>query len=233
MLIPIPALNDNYIWLYARDNLPPLIVDLPECEALFRLLDTRQLTPEALLLTHFHYDHVGGVGEFKTRYPNVPVYGPAECAGKGATHIVTEGDINTEHYRIQVLPAAGHTAQHVAYLTDGHLFCGDALFSAGCGRVFTGDYAAMFAAMQRFARLPDETIVCPGHEYTLSNLKFVESVWANKSAVENQRVLVERQRAANQPSLPSTIGLEKQINPFLTATNLAQFTQLRQVKDHF
>ncbi len=91
----------------------------------------------------------------------------------------------------------------------------------------------MFAAMQRFASLPDETIVCPGHEYTLSNLKFVESVWANKSAVENQRVLVERQRAANQPSLPSTIGLEKQINPFLTATSLAQFTQLRQAKDHF
>ena len=147
--------------------------------------------------------------------------------------MINEGDLITEHYRIQVLPSGGHTAQHVSYWVDGHLFCGDALFSAGCGRVFTGDYAQMLATMQRFAALPDDTIVCPGHEYTLSNLAFVQNVWANKSAVENHHVLVAQLRAENKPSLPTTIGLEKHINPFLTATNLAQFTQLRQAKDTF
>ncbi|WP_454894888.1 hydroxyacylglutathione hydrolase C-terminal domain-containing protein, partial [Aggregatibacter kilianii] len=151
----------------------------------------------------------------------------------GLTQVINEGDLITEHYQIQVLPSGGHTAQHVSHWVDGHLFCGDALFSAGCGRVFTGDYAQMFATMQRFAALPEDTIVCPGHEYTLSNLAFVQNVWANKSAVENHRVLVAQLRAENKPSLPTTIGLEKQINPFLTATNLAQFTQLRQAKDKF
>ena len=233
MLIPIPALNDNYIWLYARENLPLLIVDLPETDKLFHLLEEQHFSVEALLLTHNHADHTNGVTAFKQRFPQVPIYGPAECAEHGLTQVVNEGDLITEHYRIQVLPSGGHTAQHVSYSVDGHLFCGDALFSAGCGRVFTGDYAQMFATMQRFAALPDETIVCPGHEYTLSNLAFVQNVWANKSAVENHRVLVTQLRAENKPSLPTMIGLEKQINPFLTATNLAQFTQLRQAKDKF
>ena len=233
MLILIPALNDNYIWLYARENLPLLIVDLPETDKLFHLLEEQHFSVEALLLTHNHADHTNGVTAFKQRFPQVPIYGPAECAEHGLTQVVNEGDLITEHYRIQVLPSGGHTAQHVSYSVDGHLFCGDALFSAGCGRVFTGDYAQMFATMQRFAALPDDTIVCPGHEYTLSNLAFVQNVWANKSAVENHRVLVAQLRAENKPSLPTTIGLEKHINPFLTATTLAQFTQLRQAKDTF
>ena len=233
MLIPIPALNDNYIWLYARENLPLIIVDLPETDKLFHLLEEQHFSVEALLLTHNHADHTDGVAAFKQRFPQVPIYGPAECAACGLTQVINEGDLITEHYRIQVLPSGGHTAQHVSYWVDGHLFCGDALFSAGCGRVFTGDYAQMFATMQRFAALPDDTIVCPGHEYTLSNLAFVQNVWANKSAVENHRVLVAQLRAENKPSLPTTIGLEKNINPFLTATNLAQFTQLRQAKDTF
>ena len=214
MLIPIPALNDNYIWLYARENLPLLIVDLPETDKLFHLLEEQHFSVEALLLTHNHADHTDGVAAFKQRFPQVPIYGPAECTACGLTQVINEGDLITEHYQIQVLPSGGHTAQHVSYWVDGHLFCGDALFSAGCGRVFTGDYAQMFATMQRFAALPDETIVCPGHEYTLSNLAFVQNVWANKSAVENHRVLVTQLRAENKPSLPTTIGLEKQINPF-------------------
>jgi len=233
MLVALPALNDNYIWLYQRENLPLIIVDLPETDKLFAWLDAHDYAVNAVLLTHLHDDHTQGVAAFRARYPDVPIYGPEECAEKGATVIVNKGEIITENYRIEVLPTGGHTAQHVSYWVDGHLFCGDALFSAGCGRVFTGDYAQMFATMQRFAALPDDTIVCPGHEYTLSNLAFVQNVWANKSAVENHRVLVAQLRGENKPSLPTTIGLEKHINPFLTATNLAQFTQLRQSKDTF
>ncbi|MDQ6586401.1 MAG: hydroxyacylglutathione hydrolase C-terminal domain-containing protein, partial [Haemophilus parainfluenzae] len=116
---------------------------------------------------------------------------------------------------------------------DGHLFCGDALFSAGCGRVFTGNFAQMFESMQCFNQLPDETVVCPAHEYTRGNLAFAETILVDKSAVKNQRVLVERYQAEGKPSLPTTIGLEKQINPFLQAKNLDEFTRWRLAKDKF
>ena len=116
---------------------------------------------------------------------------------------------------------------------DNHLFCGDALFSAGCGRVFTGNYAQMFEGLQRLNTLPDETIVCPAHEYTLGNLAFAETVLVEKSAVEKQRILVEKQRAENKPSLPTTLKLEREINPFLQAKTLGEFTALRKAKDIF
>ena len=201
MLVPIPALNDNYIWLYRRENFPVIVIDIPEITRLIPYLESNKLDVEAVLLTHNHDDHVQGVAEFKQYYPNVPVFGPVECANKGATNIVDSGVINTAHYHIEVLPSGGHTAGHVSYLVDGHLFCGDALFSAGCGRVFTGNFA--------------------------------ETILADKSAVKNQRVLVERYRAEGKPSLPTTIGLEKQINPFLQAKNLDEFTQWRLAKDKF
>lgn len=233
MLVPIPALNDNYIWLYRRENFPVIVIDIPEITRLIPYLESNKLDVEAVLLTHNHDDHVQGVAEFKQYYPNVPVFGPAECANKGATNIVDSGVINTAHYHIEVLPSGGHTAEHVSYLVDGHLFCGDALFSGGCGRVFTGNFAQMFESMQRFNQLPNETVVCPAHEYTLGNLAFAEIILVDKSAVENQRVLVERYRAEGKPSLPTTIGLEKQINPFLQAKNLDEFTQWRLAKDKF
>ena len=114
MLIPIPALNDNYIWLYARENLPLLIVDLPETDSLFHFLEEQHFSVEALLLTHNHADHTNGVAAFKQRFPQIPIYGPAECTEHGLTQVVNEGDLTTEHYRIQVLPSGGHTAQHVS-----------------------------------------------------------------------------------------------------------------------
>lgn len=233
MLVALPALNDNYIWLYQRENFPLIIVDLPETDKLFSWLDTHQVAIEAVLLTHEHDDHTQGVAAFKQRYPDVPIYGPQECAKKGATQIVNEGEMTTPHYHIQVIPTGGHTAQHVSFLIDGHLFCGDALFSAGCGRVFTGNYAQMFEGVQRLNRLPDNTIVCPAHEYTLSNLAFAETVMEDKSAVKNHRTFVENLRAEGKPSLPTTLKLEKVINPFLQAKTLEEFTALRQAKDIF
>lgn len=233
MLFALPALNDNYIWLYQRENAPLIIVDLPETDKLFAWLDAQNVKIEAVLLTHEHDDHTQGVSDFKQRYPNVPIYGSQECAAKGATVIVNHGEIVTEHYAIQVIPTGGHTAQHVSYLVDGHLFCGDVLFSGGCGRVFTGNYAQMFESLQRLNQLPDETIVCPAHEYTLGNLAFAETVIAEKSAVEKQRVFVEQQRAENKPSLPTTLKMEREINPFLQAKTLEEFTALRKAKDNF
>lgn len=233
MLIPIPALTDNYIWLYAREHFPAIVIDLPETSNLFDFLTQRQLVVEAVLLTHNHDDHVAGVAEFQRIYPDVPILGPRECAYKGATRIVDEGEIVTSNYHIRVIPSGGHTANHVSYVVDGHLFCGDTLFSAGCGRVFTGDYAQMYDSLQRLKSLPDDTLVCCGHEYTLANLAFAEQVLTEKSAVENQLKIVRALRAEEQPSLPTTLALEKQINPFLQAKTLEEFIRLRKAKDHF
>lgn len=138
MLVPIPALDDNYIWLYARENLPVIVIDIAESAPLLAYLQQHQLEVEAVLLTHKHQDHVGGLAEFKRHYSNVPVFGPQETADLGATQIINEGEIRTTHYQIQVLPSGGHTENHVSFVVDGHLFCGDTLFSGGCGRVFTG-----------------------------------------------------------------------------------------------
>ncbi|OOF52074.1 hydroxyacylglutathione hydrolase [Rodentibacter genomosp. 1] len=233
MLFALPALNDNYIWLYQRENLPLIIVDLPETDKLFTWLDVNHSPIEALLLTHEHDDHTQGVEAFKLRYPNVPIYGSQECASKGATQIVNEGEIITPNYHIQVIPTGGHTAQHISFVVDNHLFCGDALFSAGCGRVFTGDYEQMFEGLSRLKTLPDDTIVCPAHEYTLGNLAFAETVITDKSAVKNHRTLVARLRAEGKPSLPTTLELEKLINPFLQAKTPEVFTALRKAKDQF
>lgn len=233
MLTPIPALNDNYIWVYGRENYSVIVIDLPEIKNLLPFLYQHQLSVVAVLLTHKHDDHVGGVADFKQVFPDVPVYGPRECAEKGATQIVDEGVIVVGDYQIQVIPTGGHTEQHVSYMVDGHLFCGDILFSAGCGRVFTGDYAQMFQSLQRINALPDNTLVCPAHEYTLSNLAFAKTVVQDKSAVEKQRVLVEYLRAEHRPSLPTTLALERQINPFLQTKTVEAFKTLRIAKDNF
>ncbi|MFU2080616.1 hydroxyacylglutathione hydrolase [Avibacterium endocarditidis] len=231
MLVPIPALDDNYIWLYARENLPVIVIDISESAPLLAYLKQHQLEVEAVLLTHKHQDHVGGLAEFKQHYPNVPVFGPQETADLGATKIINEGEIRTTHYQIQVLPSGGHTENHVSFVVDGHLFCGDTLFSGGCGRVFTGDYAQMFDSLQRLKALPDSTIVCPAHEYTLSNLQFAEKVLPKSAFLTDYAAKIASLRQQHQPSLPTTLGLEKRINPFLQAENLAQFTQWRKLKD--
>ena len=232
MLVPITALDDNYIWLYGRENLPVIVVDVPDFAPLLAYLQQHQLQLEAVLLTHNHADHVGGVAELKQYFPDVAIFASPECADY-ATKVVCKGKIKTEHYEIEVIPSGGHTAQHVSYLLDGNLFCGDALFSAGCGRVFTGDYAQMLRTLQRFKKLPNETLVCAGHEYTLSNLDFAEAVFSNKRAVQNQKVFVRALRSRGKPSLPTTLGLEKQINPFLQVDSLPEFIRLRQAKDKF
>ncbi len=239
MLKPIPALSDNYIWVYGKENLPVIIVDIAETTQLLPFLQSQKLEVEAVFLTHFHDDHTAGVAEFLRHYPNVPVYGSKETQNCGATQIISEGNLSLPHYDIQVIHTAGHTAEHLSFVVDNHLFCGDTLFSAGCGRVFTGDYQAMWQSMQKLKALPSETLVCAGHEYTLSNLKFAIAVAEEQqSAVLKNRVLaeikrVEQCREVNQPSLPTILAQEFEINPFLWAENQAEFTRLRQWKDHF
>ncbi|MBE2896136.1 hydroxyacylglutathione hydrolase [Pasteurellaceae bacterium HPA106] len=231
MLIPLNALNDNYIWLYQSHQRGVLIIDPAETQPVLDYLSARTIEPVAILITHNHGDHTGGIDGILSQYPTLPVYAPEEVQG-GFHCVVPDSTLTIGGYTVAVIPTFGHTAGHVSYFIEGHLFCGDSLFSAGCGRVFTGDYAAMFAGLQRLNDLPAETIICPAHEYTLANLRFAQAV--KPSAVITEAMArVEKLRAQGKPSLPSTLAQERKINPFLQAQTVAQFTQLRQAKDNF
>jgi hydroxyacylglutathione hydrolase len=215
-LIGIPAFQDNYIWLL--DNLQGhcVIVDPGEAKPVLEMLAHRQLTPDAILLTHHHWDHVGGVDEILTHYSGLVVYGPPETANKGANHLVYDGDIldiNGRQYTIIAVP--GHTLGHIAFYSMPYLFCGDTLFSAGCGRLFEGTAEQMYLSFQRLAQLPDDTLICCAHEYTASNLKFSRSIFPEDQEIETYQQQVERLRTKRTPSVPTTLRLERRINLFL------------------
>lgn len=230
-IIPILALNDNYIWLMV-ENAQAVVVDPSDAEPVLKVLAEKQLNLHTILLTHNHHDHTDGVAELIQHYPDVTIYGSVELSDF-ANQIVQDGDqFELFGKTVQVLNSGGHTAHHISYLWDNQaLFCGDALFSGGCGRVFTGDYAAQFATLQRFKGLSDKVKVYCGHEYTQSNLAFAEKVMPPSCALAEYQEWVAMQRQRHLPTLPSNIGLEKQINPFLCAENLNEFIALRQQKD--
>lgn len=232
-IIPIPALSDNYIWLI-RHQQQAIIVDPSEAEPVLAYLAKHRLDLTAIWLTHHHQDHTGGMAELLRHYPNLVVYGSAEVK-QWTTHLVQGEDrFSVWDFEVSVIESAGHTEQHISYLLDQRwLFCGDSLFSAGCGRVFTGDYQAQFEGLQRFNQLADEVQIFPAHEYTLSNLKFAETVLPASEVLRHHRQWAEAQRQHQRPTLPSSLGLERQINPFLRAESLAEFVRLRQAKDQF
>ncbi|OOS00295.1 hydroxyacylglutathione hydrolase [Haemophilus paracuniculus] len=232
-ITPIPARSDNYIWLIEQGS-QAMVVDPSLAEPVLNALAEKSLDLTAILLTHNHADHTDGVAEIVANYPNLLIYGSSEVA-EFANHIVQKGTTFAWlDHQIEVLKTAGHTAEHISYLVDErYLFCGDALFSAGCGRVFTGDYQAQFDALQQFNALTDEVVAFPAHEYTLSNLKFAQAVLPDNRQVAEHLQQVEQLRSQNLPTLPTTIGLEKQINPFLQAVSLDEFIALRQHKDRF
>ncbi|CAI0877458.1 hydroxyacylglutathione hydrolase [Serratia ficaria] len=215
-LISIPAFQDNYIWLLDDRRGHCVIVDPGEAQPALDALRRLQLTPDAILLTHHHQDHVGGVAQMVAQYPGLPVYGPQETADKGANHIVRDGEtfeINGRRYATIAVP--GHTLGHVAFYSAPYLFCGDTIFSAGCGRLFEGTAQQMHDAFQQLAQLPDNTLICCAHEYTLSNLKFARAILPQDREIETYQQHVEALRAKGQPSVPTTLQLERKINLFL------------------
>lgn len=232
-IIPIPALTDNYIWAVIQEqNL--IIVDPSEAQPVLDFIAKNSLNLTAILLTHNHHDHTDGVPEILAHYPHLPVYGPAEVAEFANIIVTPEEKFELFGYEVKVMESAGHTAGHISYLFGyDYLFCGDSLFSGGCGRTFTGNYQAQFEALQRFKALPNEVKVYAGHEYTQSNLKFATTVLPPSCALSEYEDYVALLRAQQKPTLPSTIGLEMQINPFMQAVDLDQFIALRKQKDHF
>ena len=232
MIEYLKALNDNYIWTIEKDK-ELIVVDPSTSEEVVSKIEKEDLKLKAILLTHKHADHTGGVETLKEKY-NPVVYGPSEVK-KFCTEdeVVEDGDtIVIMGMKIEVIKSNGHTEDHVSYLVDGNLFCGDALFSAGVGRVFTGDYKSAYETMERFRELPEGTKVYPAHEYTVSNLEFVLSLGENKK-VEEELKWAREVVIKDGCTLPTTIGKEKEINPFLMAKNLEEFRKLRDLKDKF
>ncbi|PIC61404.1 hydroxyacylglutathione hydrolase, partial [Sporosarcina sp. P12(2017)] len=187
----------------------------------------------AILLTHMHEDHTGGVQEILASHPETLVYGPKETKGL-VNSVVKEGDsFNLLGQTFQVYESGGHTHGHISFLMGDNLFCGDALFSAGCGRVFTGDYKAQYETLQKFKRLDDAITVYPGHEYTETNLRFAYDMHPENEKISKSLEEVQELRAKGQPTLPTTIGREKEINLFLQAETLEDFIELRNARDNF
>jgi hydroxyacylglutathione hydrolase len=219
-LLALPAFNDNYIWML-HDRGEALVVDPGDAAPVREALQSLRLTLGAILVTHHHSDHVGGLREL-VALTGASVWGPAREAMPVAVDPVTEGSVvDWLGVRFCVLDVPGHTAGHVAYFADEGvgeaplLFCGDTLFSAGCGRLFEGTPAQMLNSLDKLAALPDATRVCCTHEYTLSNLRFARAAEAGNADIAAHQANCERLRLAGQPTLPSSIGMEKRINPFL------------------
>ncbi|WP_312227625.1 hydroxyacylglutathione hydrolase [Pseudescherichia sp.] len=212
----IPAFQDNYIWVLSNDQGHCVIVDPGEAAPVLHAIEENQWQPQAILLTHHHHDHVGGVKELRQRFPDVVVYGPEETQDKGATKCVVEGDkLILLGYEFSVFATPGHTLGHVSYYTIPYLFCGDTLFSGGCGRLFEGTADQMYQSFQKINALPPETVICCAHEYTLANMKFAQHILPNDPAIEDYLNKVKQLRTKSQTTLPVTLENERRINVFL------------------
>jgi hydroxyacylglutathione hydrolase len=257
---PIPAFSDNYLWLISYQNYA-VIVDPGDAKPVIDYLEKHQLKLVAILITHHHADHTGGVSELKSRY-NARVFGPEDDPVKHLDHTCKQGDnleIAELSSQFEVLSVPGHTLGHIVYFLpqsasnqSNRLFCGDTVFSGGCGRLFEGSPAQMLDSMKKIMALPADTLLYPAHEYTLDNLKFAKAVEPKNQAIWDYESQVEALRKQNKPSLPTKLSLELSINPFMrfeqagiisaaqnlsgknqVASDVEVFTIIRSYKDSF
>ncbi|GAA4220984.1 hydroxyacylglutathione hydrolase [Sphingomonas endophytica] len=233
-IVRVPVLSDNYAWLL-HDGAQTVALDPGEAQPLLDAAEARGWTIDAVWLTHWHGDHVAGAAAIK-QATGARVIGPeAERAKIAALDDgVGEGDaVTLGEHRADVWHVPGHTAGHIAFhfAGDGVIFTGDTLFAMGCGRLFEGTPAEMFANMQRYAKLDDATRVYCGHEYTQSNGRFALTVEPDSHALKERVAEVDRLRAAGEPTIPTTIGDERATNPFLRAADVATFAERRLRKD--
>ncbi len=249
-VLALPAFTDNYIWTWQEDGVA-FVVDPGDAGPVLAYLSDNHLTLGGILVTHHHPDHVHGIGRLRETYPQVPVYGPANSPFEASTHPLSDGDtfrIGSQEFRIIATP--GHTLDHICYFHPQALFCGDTLFAGGCGRLFEGTAEQMHRSLQTLAELPAETPVYCTHEYTLANLTFAAAARPQHAATLQRLAQVRTLRQDNRITLPTSIGDERQTNPFLcvddaalqagliaqgrdAADPVSTFTSLRRWKDEF
>jgi hydroxyacylglutathione hydrolase len=216
-VIRISAFKDNYIWLLRQDAWSA-VVDPGDAAPVLEFLRGEKLSPSSILITHHHWDHQGGIEGLLARFPSTEVFAPAQESVTGTSVPLRGG----EHIRparldgeLRVIAVPGHTLGHLAYYGEGCLFCGDALFAGGCGRLFEGTPREMAESLARLAALPDDTRVYCAHEYTEANLRFALAVEPGNRALRRRADEVAVLRAKGMPTVPSTLAVEKATNPFL------------------
>lgn len=219
-VLAVPAFEDNYLWL-VHDGRHAAVIDPGAAEPISAALAAHHLTLTAILLTHHHADHIGGVPQLLDAW-DVPVFGPRNDGIAAVTHPLGEGDrieVPGLDLTLKVLDVPGHTSGHIAYVSQtagcAWLFCGDTLFGAGCGRLFEGTALQMSQSLDKLAALPDHTLVFCAHEYTLANLRFAEAAEPGNPAIAARIANDTATRQRGAPTIPTTIGVEKATNPFL------------------
>lgn len=214
----IPAFTDNYIWWLYRGGAEAVVVDPGDAVPVLEALQAAGQELAGILVTHHHADHIGGIPTLLERWPDIPVWGPVDERLGDWCRPHREGDeveIAALGLRFTVLDVPAHTRSHIAFCGHGLLFCGDTLFSVGCGRFFEGTPADMQVALDKLAQLPDDTLVYCTHEYTLSNCRFAQAVEPENRALAQRTADVEAARAEDRITLPTRIGAERAVNPFL------------------
>jgi len=230
-IFPIKAFKDNYIWVI-QEKLNGIIIDPGEAKPVLEKLKRQNINLTAILITHKHYDHTGGVEELIKRNPDVQVFGPENTEFNFKYTIVKEGDVISilgTKVKLSVIETPGHTLDHIVYIDEAHLFCGDTLFACGCGKLFEGSYSEMFKSLSKISSLNPETKVYCAHEYTKKNIQFALTV-----DKENNQLIQRYNRLKHvEITIPSTLKEELETNPFLRAKTIEEFKLIRKRKDEF
>ncbi len=238
----IPAFNDNYLWVIIQ-NQEAWVVDPGDANPIIQFFEKDHIALKGILITHHHMDHIGGVSQLlewakKSNQQSVTSVGPLHPAITFLDRVIEDQD-DVELFPeviAKVLAVPGHTLSHVAYylphsksMSTPRLYCGDTLFATGCGRLFEGSANDMYQSLQKFAQLPEATLVCCAHEYTLSNIKFALTIEQNNTDLIEWSKQANELRNTNTPTVPTTIGLEKKVNPFMRCDLPSMMNFARQV----